>query len=361
MAGLAANALAGATVALAADEAAIEAATAADGVYARLNTSLGTIVCRIETERVPVTAGNFVGLAEGTLSFRDPKTQEWVKRPFYDGLTFHRVVQGFVVQGGDPLGDGTGGPGYEFIDEFDPALSHTGPGVLSMANSGPGTNGSQFFITLAAAPHLDRRHSVFGNVVFGMDVLQAMAAEPMTGPEKSRPAKAIVIQNVSIIRRGKAARAFDAAAAFAMQEQIVAARERERQEKAQRFQRELSAEAKSADSTASGLRFWVRTPGKGDPPVNGDMVEAHYTGYLEDGTQFDSSYERGAGFRFPVGNGRVIKGWDEVFLLMRAGEKRRVIIPPQLAYGKTGFRRYGIPADATLVFDLELIQIMRRP
>jgi peptidylprolyl isomerase len=329
-----------------------------EGLFAVFETTLGRFVCELDYENAPVTVGNFVGLAEGTQDFLDPRTRQWVRRPFYDGLKIHRIVKGFVVQGGDPLGDGTGGPGYAFMDEFSAELLHDRPGVLSMANAGPGTNGSQFFITLAAAPQLDHRYSVFGQVISGMEVLQEMARQPLMGPKNSTPVTDIVIQSVRIVRRGAEAQAFDAQEAFAQQEQIAQRRNQHKKECAEVFRNELARDLAVAESTSSGLRYVVRKPGTGDTPKVGDTVAAHYVGFLEDGSRFDSSYDRKEPFTFPVGQGQVIKGWDEVFQLMREGEMMRVIIPPELAYGKRGHRQYGIPPGATLVFDVELVDIV---
>jgi peptidyl-prolyl cis-trans isomerase A (cyclophilin A) len=337
--------------------ASLQEAIAPDGLYAVIETTLGTIACALEFEKTPVTVGSFVGLAEGQIEFRDPRTQEWVKRPFYDGLKFHRVVKDFVVQSGDPLGDGTGGPGYVFIDEFRPDLKHNGPGVLSMANSGPGTNGSQFFITLARQPHLDGRHTVFGHTVFGLDVLERMANQPVTGPQHTTPVTDIVMTKVRIVRHGEVAMNFNAVDAFSQQNEIIAQREVERRTTAAAFRADLDREMANAAASASGLRYVVQRPGQGEPPATGDVVTVHYVGYLDDGTKFDSSYDREMPFKFPVGTGRVIKGWDELLLTMRAGEKRRAIVPPDLAYGARGAKRFGIPPNATLIFDVELVEI----
>ena len=172
----------------------------AEPLYATLKTSLGVIVIRLYDDKAPKTVENFVGLASGTKEWTDPKTGEKVKRPLYNGTLFHRVIPGFMIQGGDPLGRGTGGPGYKFADEFNPDLRHNKAGILSMANSGPNTNGSQFFITLGPTPHLDNRHSVFGEVAQGQDVVAAIVNAPR-GPN-DRPVKDVVLQEV-IISRGK--------------------------------------------------------------------------------------------------------------------------------------------------------------
>ena len=170
------------------------------GTYARFDTSEGAFTIRLFDQEAPSTVANFVGLAEGTKEWRDPSTGERKKAPFYDGVNFHRVINGFMIQGGDRLGQGTGGPGYNFADEFHPKRRHDRAGVLSMANSGPNTNGSQFFITLGPTPHLDNRHSVFGEVVDGLDVVKKIGAVP-TG-RQDRPVKPVVITKLTIERVG---------------------------------------------------------------------------------------------------------------------------------------------------------------
>jgi peptidyl-prolyl cis-trans isomerase A (cyclophilin A) len=173
-------------------------ATGAGQLYARMYTSLGSIVLRLEEERAPKTVKNFVGLASGTQEWVHPGTgQTRTSVPLYDGTLFHRVIPDFMIQGGDPIGRGTGGPGYRFEDEFHPQLRHSGPGVLSMANSGAGTNGSQFFITERATPHLDNRHSVFGSVVAGLDVVRQIATTPTV---RDKPTTDVVLQRIEIFR-----------------------------------------------------------------------------------------------------------------------------------------------------------------
>jgi peptidyl-prolyl cis-trans isomerase A (cyclophilin A) len=169
----------------------------APGLYARFDTSEGQFVIRLYEELAPKTVQNFVGLAEGTTEWKDARGQSQQSR-FYDKLIFHRVIDGFMIQGGCPLGTGTGGPGYRFADEFHPSLRHDKAGILSMANAGPNTNGSQFFITLGPTPHLDNRHSVFGEVVEGMETVKAIGRTP-TGP-RDRPTKDVLIKGVTIER-----------------------------------------------------------------------------------------------------------------------------------------------------------------
>ena len=167
-------------------------------VHAQFTTTAGNFTVRLFDEEAPKTVANFIGLAEGTKEWTDPRSNTRVKQPYYDGGIFHRVIDGFMIQGGDPLGQGIGGPGYSFADEFHPNLRHDKPGMLSMANRGPNTNGGQFFITLAPTPHLDDRHSVFGEVVEGIDVVRAIGRTP-TG-DRDRPIKDVVIESIKIER-----------------------------------------------------------------------------------------------------------------------------------------------------------------
>ncbi|MBU1234603.1 MAG: peptidylprolyl isomerase [Proteobacteria bacterium] len=312
----------------------------ADGLYAKFVTDKGDIICALEYEKTPLTVANMVGLAEGTKQLGGGAGKGGVR--FYDGLTFHRVINDFMIQGGCPLGTGTGGPGYTFPDEIDPSLRHSGPGILSMANAGPGTNGSQFFITHVATPHLDGKHTVFGHVVSGMDVVNSIK-------------KGDKIKTLEIIRVGDKAKAFKSdQAAF---DALLATMEQRAREKELAAMEESVNKIKKqwpdAISTPSGLKYVVVAEGTGETPAAGAMVKVHYTGKLLDGTQFDSSVDRGTPIDFPVGQGRVIKGWDEALLTMKKGEKRVLIIPADLGYGPSG--RGPIPPNATMVFDVELI------
>jgi len=310
-----------------------------DGLYARMLTSKGELTIRLEYEKVPMTVANFVGLAEGT---KESSRGKGVK--FYDGLTFHRVIKDFMVQGGDPQGTGRGGPGYKFPDEFDPTLKHDSPGVLSMANAGPNTNGSQFFITHKATPWLNGKHSVFGKVVAGGDILNAIA-------------QGDTITSVSIVRVGEKAKAFkaDQAAFDALVKEAQQRKIARQSEKSARIGSTIAEKWPNAKSTPSGLMYVVTHEGTGTAtPKKGDKVTAHYTGTLINGTKFDSSVDRHKPFTFNVGMNQVIKGWDEAFLSMKKGEKRTLIIPPSLAYGSRGAGGV-IPPNATLIFDVELI------
>ncbi len=317
-----------------------EKPTLDDGLYAVFNTSKGEIIIELFHKKAPLTVSNFVGLAEGTKDSNKPKGT-----CFYDGLKFHRVIKEFMVQGGDPEGTGRGGPGYSFSDEFDPDLKHDGPGILSMANSGPNSNGSQFFITHKATPWLDNKHTVFGKVVVGKDVVDKIQ-------------KGDVMKTVRILRVGEGVEKFKGdQKAFEKLDSAIKERVVKKQKKANDNQASLIKEKwPNAKKTPSGLMYVVTKEGEGSKPEIGQTVTAHYIGTLLNGSKFDSSRDRGKPFEFPVGKRRVIRGWDEGFLDMKKGEKRILIIPYSLAYGERG-RPPVIPPKATLVFDVELIDI----
>ena len=327
---------------LAAALAAIAAAGAAaadlpDGLYAEITTSRGVIVAALAFDKAPLTVANFVGLAEGTIPFQNRPAG----KPFYDGLTFHRVIADFMIQGGDPLGNGTGGPGYRFADEIVPELTHDGPGVLSMANSGPDTNGSQFFITHKSTPWLDRRHAVFGKVVRGQEVVNAVQQGDR-------------IERVRILRRGAAAEAFRVNAE-SLERLKREAPERQKQAWARARLVDLAVVQKrwpDLKVTPSGLRYKILKAGFGPSPAAGASVSVHYTGKFLDDQVFDSSLERGQPATFRIG--QVIQGWNEALLAMKKGEKRLLVIPPELAYGERGYPGT-IPPYSFLVFEVELL------
>jgi cyclophilin family peptidyl-prolyl cis-trans isomerase len=309
-----------------------------DGLYAELETSRGTILLNLEFEKTPLTVANFVGLAEGTIAFDNRPAG----RPFYDGLTFHRVIDEFMIQGGDPLGNGSGGPGYRFPDELAPELRHDGPGVLSMANSGPGTNGSQFFITHAAAPWLDGFHAVFGRVKEGQEVVNAIR-------------QGDTIKAVKIIRVGAAAGTFRIdQETFDRLMREAPARKKEYTARARRLAlAEIERRWPDARQTDSGLRYRILFPGSGsERPAYGTQVTVHYTGQRLNGLVFDSSVQRGQPARFEIG--RVIQGWNEALTSMKRGEKRILIVPPELAYGERGYPGV-IPPNEFLIFEVELL------
>ena len=307
-----------------------------NGIYAKFNTSKGEILVNLEFEKTPGTVGNFIALAEGNLE-NSAKSQG---TPYYDGLKFHRVIPDFMIQGGCPQGTGTGSPGYSFDDEFHPELKHDKPGVLSMANSGPASNGSQFFITHVETPWLDNKHTVFGNVTEGQDIVDAVA-------------QGDTIDSIEIIRKGDSAEKFNAIEAFRTFEGARAEREaaeRQAQEDA------LDNVSTGFNKTESGLRFQIIQEGAGKKATKGNTVSVHYKGQLLDGTVFDSSYKRKQPIDFALGVGQVISGWDEGIQLLKVGDKARFVIPSNLAYGSRGAGGV-IPPNAPLIFDVELVNV----
>jgi FKBP-type peptidyl-prolyl cis-trans isomerase len=307
-----------------------------EGIYARFTTSKGQILVQLTHDKTPGTVGNFVALAEGNLE-NSAKPQG---TPYYDGLKFHRVIADFMIQGGCPLGTGTGDPGYKFDDEFVSELKHDVPGVLSMANAGPGTNGSQFFITHTATPWLDGKHTVFGKVVEGQDVVDAIAQDD-------------VIETLAIERVGDAAQNWNAVEAFRVFENARAKREEEAKKAAQEALDKLAA---GFDQTDSGLRYKIIQKGSGAQAEKGKSVSVHYEGSLDNGQVFDSSYRRKDPITFTLGIGQVIQGWDEGIALLKEGDKARFVIPSYLGYGERGAGGV-IPPNATLVFDVELVKV----
>ena len=334
-----------------------------DGVFAEINTTKGKIVIALEYKKTPITVANFISLAEG----KNTQVKEALKgKPFYDGLKFHRVIANFMIQGGCPEGNGSGDPGYKFVDEFTD-LTHNGAGILSMANSGPGTNGSQFFITHKGTPWLDGKHTVFGHVVSGQDIVNAIAQND-------------VINSIVIIRNGKEAKKFKAEKVFKTyfdkkeeNDKIQTAKNEatkkalaeiaaEKQKKQAELEAQKQKEAKekamiefaNAATTASGLKYIVLKEGTGNKPVATSNVKVHYTGMFLDGKVFDSSVQRGETIDF--GLNQVIKGWTEGVQLMPEGSKYKFYIPSNLAYGERGAGGV-IPPNTDLIFEVELIKI----
>ncbi|HEU0137063.1 MAG TPA: peptidylprolyl isomerase [Flavobacterium sp.] len=363
-------------------------ASPADGVFAEMETSKGKIVLQLEYQKTPVTVANFVSLAEGTNTF--VTNEKFKGKPFYNGLKFHRVIKDFMIQGGDPMGNGSGDPGYKFKDEITD-LKHTSGGILSMANSGPATNGSQFFITHKATPWLDGKHTVFGHVVSGMDVVNSIVQDD-------------VITKVTIVRKGADAKKFNAAKVFTDYYANKAEDDKKQaaiQAEAQRKQAEAAAESKriqdekigpvkqakvvylagirsAATKTASGLEYKIISNGTGKKPAEGMPIYVHYAGYLEDGSLFDSSYEEvnktygkfdaaramQNGYQpFPFTAGKkdgLIAGFLETLSKMNIGDKAVAFIPAQLGYGANGAGNV-IPPNANIIFEIELLDAMPMP
>ena len=307
-----------------------------DGIYASIHTQKGTLTLQLHYEKTPATVGNFIGLAEGILA----NEVKQIGIPFYDGLNFHRVIPDFMVQGGCPQGSGVGGPGYKFDDEIDTSLRHDKAGILSMANAGPGTNGSQFFITHVPTPWLDGKHTIFGCVIEGQQIVDSI-----TQGDK--------IDKIEIHRIGKDAQDWDAVTAF--NSHIQKAQERIEAQKAKQAE-EIDKESVGFQQTDSGLRYQIIQEGTGQQVANGQTVSVHYKGQLLDGTVFDSSYKRQQPIDFVLGPGQVIPGWDEGVSLLKVGDTARFVIPSDLAYGSRGAGGV-VPPDAALIFDVELVAV----
>ncbi|MDR3302241.1 MAG: peptidylprolyl isomerase [Spirochaetaceae bacterium] len=315
-----------------------------DGVFAQISTTQGDIIVQLEYEKTPLTVTNFAALAEGKMDAASGK-------PFYDGLAFHRVIPDFMIQGGDPQGNGSGGPGYRFPDEFDPSLTHSGPGILSMANAGAGTNGSQFFITHKETPWLDGKHTVFGHVVEGMDVVNKI----QQGDK---------INSITIARNGEKAKAWTAdQASFNNLLATTAARVMEKQAVSRNDSiAAIKAKFPNAEQTSSGIYYVITKQGGGAKPTAGQNLAANYKLSLLDGTVIDASEFHGGPLEFAAGGGQLIPGWEETAMDMKKGEKRTAVLPPELAYGENGVQNPQtgevlIPGNSYLVFELELVDI----
>lgn len=351
-----------------------------DGLFADIKTSMGDIIVKLEHEKTPVTVANFISLAEGNSPF---VSEQYKDKKYYNGLTFHRVMKDFMIQGGDPLATGTGNPGYKFMDEFNDSLIHDRKGVLSMANSGPATNGSQFFITHAPTPWLDNRHSVFGEVVEGMEVVDSIANVKVS-PGNNKPISPVTMNTIEIIRNGKDARQFDAVKImteyFDGEEERLAAIEQEKAKKQEEVQKvkqefvaEIAKQKEEAKSFSSGLKMISLQEEDGEKPSVGQKVLVMYSGFLPDGTLFESNYEevarqydmfderrlQGGGY-FPAPmdyspDSGLIAGFKEGLLTMKVGDKVRLFIPSHLAWGPQGSGP--IPPNSDVIFDIEITGI----
>ena len=287
-----------------------------EGLYAQIKTNKGEIILILHHDKSPGTVANFINLSEGKIK----NSHKPMNVPYYDGLKFHRVIPDFMIQTGCPNGTGTGDPGYKFDDEFHPELRHNKPGILSMANSGVSTNGSQFFITHVATNWLDDKHTVFGEVVEGLDIVNEIQQDD-------------VIDSIIILRVGDEAEKWNSTEVFNNFKDKKEILIKQRQLKEQQIIENLS---KDFEVTPSGLRYKILNKGNGDSPTKGDKVKVHYKGMLIDETVFDSSYKRNQPIEFNVGIGQVIPGWDEGIMLLKKGEKAKFIIPSNLGYGEAG-------------------------
>ena len=358
------------------------------GIFAEIETNKGKILIQLEYQKTPVTVANFITLSEGTNN--EVKDEKFKGKPFYDGLKFHRVIADFMIQGGDPAGNGSGGPGYAFKDEFTGAKFDKA-GILAMANSGPKTNGSQFFITHKATPWLSDngdKHTIFGYVTSGQDVVNAIVQDD-------------IIKKVTIIRKGAEAKKFDAAKIFSdyfsnkaedEKKQVAIDAENKRKQgevEAQKMAEynktfgpikaaktaSLAAVKTTAIETPSGLKYKITQMAGGKKPVDGTTVYIHYAGFLEDGSLFDSSYESvnkefgkfdqnrsiQNGYQpFPFQAGKkdgLIPGFIEGLNTLSFGDKATLFIPSKLGYGERGAGNV-IPPNSNIIFEIELLETM---
>ncbi|OBQ55945.1 peptidylprolyl isomerase [Tamlana sp. s12] len=345
-----------------------------DGLYAELETSKGTMLAKLSFEKTPVTVANFVSLAEGTNTLVKAPYKD---KKYYDGTVFHRVMNDFMIQGGDPTGTGKGNPGYRFMDEFHSDLKHDKPGMLSMANPGKNSNGSQFFITDVAKPHLDYVHTVFGEVIEGLDVLESISTVKTN--EKHRPLTDVVLKHVRIIRKGKAAESFNAPKVF---QKHFAEQERLEKEKIEKAAAILKAthdkfEAQKAKATTldSGLQFYISEKGEGKKLPKNSKALVDYSVFFVDGkligtSKLDVAEALGAVNKkrkfankyHPITaelkpNAHMIPGFKEGLQQLHVGDKATLFIPYHLAYGDSGTK--GIPGKSNLIFEVEVLELLK--
>ena len=340
-----------------------------DGLYAEITTSKGVIIAELEFEKTPVTVANFVSLAEGKNAL---VSENFRNKPFYNNLKFHRVLENFMIQGGDPLGNGSGDAGYRFKDEITD-LRHDAPGVLSMANSGPGTNSSQFFITHVPTPWLDGKHTVFGHVVMnGMETVNKIVQDDS-------------LISITIIRKGQEAKKFDAPKIFSdhfansaneakkLEKEYSDKYEKVITEKIAFFEKNKAA----ATKTPSGLQYIILEKGTGKKPASGSQIFIHYAGFFENGTLFDTSIEEiskefgkydevrkaQGGYQpltFQAGRkDGMIPGFIEGLEKLSIGDRALVFIPSNLAYGEAGAGNGLIPPNTPLIFDITIMEKMQ--
>ncbi|AXT60474.1 peptidylprolyl isomerase [Aquimarina sp. AD10] len=345
-----------------------------DGIYAEIVTNQGSAVAQLHYDKTPMTVANFVSLAEGTNSMVD---STYKGKKYYNGIIFHRVIKDFMIQTGDPLGTGTGDPGYKFPDEFVDSLSHKSKGILSMANSGPGTNGSQFFITLKETPWLNGKHTVFGEIVMGQDVIDSIGTTKTAPGDK--PENEIKMLEVNIIRKGSDAKAFDTNAEFIDKLKAI---EEEKAEK-EKIAKEQSAKSAArleefrgkTTKLESGLEIAFINQGDGEQPKPTDYVNIFYVGYFTDGRVFDSNNpekakelgifnedrdKKGGYAPMPMSyspDAQMIPGFKEGVQKMKVGDKAILFIPPHLGYGERGVGP--IPPNSELIFEIDLVDIRK--
>jgi len=311
-----------------------------NGLYAKIITEKGVIVAELFPDKAPLTVMNFVGLAEGKLDFASRKGA------FYRGLTFHRVIKKFMIQGGDPEGNGAGGPGYTFPDETDNGLVFDSPGILAMANAGPDTNGSQFFITHAPAEHLNWMHSIFGRVVRGQDIVDSIE-------------EGDIIKRLTILRVGPEAQKYEASSsAFRKIEKTLlaersAAKEERDRDVLNKIANRWPEAVPAVRDDKTGIFKIIEAEGAGGEPTVGTRVSIHYIGTLLEETPFDSSRDQNETMKLAVGSDQFLSGWFAPIMGMKKGERSIVIIPPERGYDL--WRNGPLPSHSWLVFDVEVL------
>jgi len=352
-----------------------------DGLYAEFVTNKGIMVAQLAYNKTPVTVANFVSLAEGTNTHVD---SIYKGKKFYNGIIFHRVIDKFMIQGGDPTGTGSGSPGYRFADEFHPDLKHDKPGILSMANSGPSTNGSQFFITEVPTPNLDNKHTVFGELILGLNILDSISN--VKKGERDKPIEDVVIQELNIIRKGEEANSFDAPKVYDEELPKIVERQKALKEEQQKLAEEKAKVAKQTfinnnkeigvvKELATGVVMIYTNQSNGEKPSSVDKVLIDYAGFFENGKLFDTSWadvakeygqydeardQKGGYKPFPMiynETAGLVPGFREAMLNMNVGDKARVFIPSYLGYGERGAGGV-IPPNANLIFNLEIVGIV---
>ncbi|WP_298555287.1 peptidylprolyl isomerase [uncultured Algibacter sp.] len=345
-----------------------------DGLYAEFITNKGVMVAKLEQEKAPITVANFVSLAEGNNTM---VKEAFKNKKFFDGLIFHRVIDKFMIQTGDHLGTGHGDPGYKFNNEFHPDLKHDKPGILSMANSGPNTNGSQFFITEVPKPHLDNKYNVYGALVIGLNIQDSISN--VKTDNKDKPLKDVTIEAVNIIRKGKTAKQFDAPSVF--ENHFIEAERLEKEKKAKAAailkatQDKFKKQKEKAISLDSGLQYYISEKGTGKNLKETSKVLTHYTVYFENGKLLETSSlevaerldavneKRKSANRYQpltadIGpDAQMIAGFKEGLQQLNIGDKATLFIPYHLAYGEAG--RRGIPAKSNIIFEVEILKLLK--
>ena len=345
-----------------------------DGIYAEFITTKGIMLAKLDYDKAPITVANFVSLAEGTNTM---VKEEYKKKKYYNGLIFHRVIDKFMIQGGDPTGTGSGNPGYKFNDETHPDLKHDKPGVLSMANSGPNTNGSQFFIMEVPKPFLDNKYSVFGQLVKGINIQDSISNVKTNSADK--PLEDVAIEELNIIRKGKDAKNFDATNIFINHFSEIEHIKKEKEAKQKAILKatniKFNKQKENAITLPSGLQYIVTEKGTGEKLTESAKVSAHYAVYFESGKLLETSKleiaealdavnqrRKDANGYQPIEadispNAGMIAGFKEGLNQLSVGDKATLFIPYHLAYGEAGNR--GIPGKSNIIFEVEILEIIK--